>query len=143
MNTVTQKLLLEIMSYANTRKIENSDIYIKKAQEKLGGVNFYIRSQNLLSWIDPRDRFAFADLEKYVIYEDFMDPEDFEEVYGEFENLFKYLPELNEIFVLKEKHIEFSPSLSKSDIQEIYHFVETNYFIDPRRITRYIIPKQK
>lgn len=70
-----------------------------------------------------------------------MDSEDFEEVYNEFKNLFKYLPELKEIFVLKEKHIEFNPSLSKNDIQEIYEFVKTNYIINPKRITRYKRPE--
>ena len=72
MNKITKKLLLEIMSYANIRKITKSDIYIRKAQENLGDVNFYVRSSDLLTWIDPRDHFSFTDLEKYVIYEDFM-----------------------------------------------------------------------
>lgn len=144
MNTVSKKILLEIMSFLNTRKFKKEDIYVKKAYEKLGNEIVFSRLQNLLSWIDPRDHFANTSLDKYILYEDFMEPEFYKkEVYEEFEKLFKYLPELKEIFLLKEKHIEFNPNLSKNDIQEIYHFVETNYIIDPRRITRYIRPTKE
>ncbi|GEM_PF-6536137 len=142
MDSIIKKLLLEIMYYSNNRKIQKSDVFIQKAQQNLGDINFYIRSENLLNWIDPKNHFAETDLEKYLIYEDFMDIEDFKEIYNEYDLLFKHLPELSRIFKLKEKHIEFNPNLSKEDINEIYQFVKTNYSINPARVTRYIKPKQ-
>ena len=140
MNKVTKKLLLEIMSYANLRKIAKSDIYIRKAQEKLGDINFYVRSSDLLSWIDPRDHFSFSNLEKYEIYEEFMTEETITEITEQFSLLFKYIPELNEIFVFENKAIKFNTSLNNTDIKEIYDFVKTNYIINPLRVSRYIRP---
>lgn len=141
MNEISKKLLLEIMSYLNTRKFEENDKYVRRAFEKLGDNVVFTRTRNLLSWLNPQHHLSDTNLEVYNVHEDFMDSEDSEEVYNEFENLFKYLPELKEIFVLKEKHIEFNPSLSKNDIQEIYDFVKTNYIINPKRITRYKSPE--
>lgn len=141
MNEISKKLLLEIMSYLNTRKFKENDKYVIKAFEKLGDNLVFTRTSNLLSWLNSQHHLSDTNLEVYNVHEDFMDSEDFEEVYNEFKNLFKYLPELKEIFVLKEKHIEFNPSLSKNDIQEIYEFVKTNYIINLKRITRYKRPE--
>lgn len=144
MNTVIKKVLLELMSYSNTRQLRESDIYIKKAQEKLGDESFQIRAENLLSWIDPRrNSFTFTSLEKYEIYEDFMEAEVIDTITEEYAVLFKLLPELNEIFEFKGLYIAFNSSLSKSDIQEIYDFVKTNYIINPSRISFYIRPPKE
>lgn len=144
MNAIIKKLLLEMISFSNTKKFKKDDSYIKSAYEKIGNEITISRIQNLLSWLNPRHHFSDTNLEKYILYEDFMDAEFYkEEVYKEFYLLFKYLPELKQIFELKEKHIEFNSSLKKNDIQEIYNFVETNYIIDPRRTTRYIKPEEK
>jgi len=61
-----------------------------------------------------------------------MEHEDFEEVYSEFKQLFENFSELKALFVLKEQHIEFNPSLKREDIQEVYDFVKTNYNVPPR-----------
>jgi hypothetical protein len=138
MNTVIKKLLLEIMSFKNTRKFEEGDIYVKKAFKKLGEDILVSRLGELLHWINPRFHFSFTDLEKYVIYEDFMEQDVIKEISDEFALVFKHLPELNEIFVFKELQVQFNPSLNKSDIQEIYDFVKTNYVINPKHTSRYI-----
>lgn len=144
MKAIIKKLLLEMISFSNTKKLKKDDSYIKAAYEKIGSEIIISRIQNLLSWLNPRHHFSDTNLEKYILYEYFMDAEFYkEEVYKEFYLLFKYLPELKQMFELKEKHIEFNSSLKKNDIQEIYNFVETNYIIDPRRITRYIRPEEK
>ena len=67
----------------------------------------------------------------------FMNPEDFEEVYGEFSLLFEHIPTLSEVFALKEQHIEFNPSLTEYDIQEIYEYVRVSKVIHPENVTRY------
>lgn len=129
------------MSFANTRKVKDTDIYIKKAQEKMGSRTFYIRSSDLLSWIDPRDHYPFTNKDRYEIFDkEFMKQEIFEKIYNQFKMLFEYVPELNEIFELKEEHVEFNASLSKSDIQDIYQFVKDTYIIDPRRTSLYRRP---
>jgi hypothetical protein len=136
-----EKLLQEIMSFANTRKVKDTDIYIKKAQEKMGSRTFYIRSSDLLGWIDPRDHYSFTNKEQYEIFDkEFMKQENFEKIYSQFKMLFEYVPELNEIFELKEEHVVFNASLSKSDIQDIYQFVKDTYVIDPRRTSLYRRP---
>jgi hypothetical protein len=143
MNAVTKKLLLEIISFLNTRKFKKEDKYVKKAYEKIGDDIVKSRTEDLLSWINPKNHFLYNSLDMMIIYEEHMSRAVFEEVYGEFKLLFEHIPELKEIFVLKEEHVEFKSSLSKKDIQEIYDFVETNYIIDPRRITRYIRPSKE
>lgn len=141
MNQIIKKLLQEIMSFANTRKVKDTDIYINRAQEKMGSRKFYIRSSDLLSWIDPRDHYSFTNKGRYEIFDkEVMERENFEKAYSEFKMLFEYLPELNELFELKEEHIEFNSSLSKKDIQDIYQFVKDTYVIDPRRTSLYRRP---
>ncbi|WP_046756133.1 hypothetical protein [Kordia jejudonensis] len=141
MNQIIEKLLKEIMSFANTRKVKDTDIYIKKAQEKMGSKTFYVRSHKLLRWIDPKGHFPFTNKKKYEIFDrEVMEQEDFEQVYSEYIMLFEYVPELSEIFELKEEHVEFSVSLSKNDIQDIYQFVKDTYIIDPRRTSLYRKP---
>jgi hypothetical protein len=138
MKTIIKKILLETMSYLNTGKFNDNDIYLKKAYEETGREILITRLGRLFSWLDPRDHLAFENLQRYIIYKDYMEPEDFSEVYQEFLILFKVLPELTEIFVLKEQHVEFNASLTAADIQEMYDFVETNYVINPLHKTRYI-----
>ncbi len=140
MNPITKKLVLEMLSYSYSREIQQADVYIKEAHEKLGEIDFNIINNNLIGWINPRDHLSYTDLENYPLYEDFMDPEDFEYIYSKFRLFFKYIPELHHLFVLKDQHIEFAPNLSKSDIQEIYKFVEDNYVLNPKHFRRYHKP---
>lgn len=142
MNTITKKLLLEIISFLNTKEIKEDDIYLKKAYEKVNKKILLSRLGELLLWIDPKHHFSITNLEKYIIYEDFMDQQTIEEITGEYLLVFKYLPELKKIFVFENKYIKFNSSLNKNDIQEIYHFVEKNYIINPKYTTRYIRPKE-
>ena len=51
--------------------------------------------------------FGHKDLEKYVYFDDeFMSEDVIQNIYNEFVLLFKYLPELKEIFLLKERQPE-------------------------------------
>jgi hypothetical protein len=143
MKPIIKKLLLETMSYLNTGKFNDDDLYLKRAFDKTGGRILITRLGGLFSWLEPRRHFAFENFERYIIYEDFMDSEDFSYSYGQYEILFKSLPELAEIFELKEQHIEFNASLNTADIQEIYDFVETNYVMNPKHKTYYIRPKEE
>ncbi|MGG8496201.1 hypothetical protein ACQY1Q_07270 [Tenacibaculum sp. TC6] len=133
-----------MMSYSNIREFTEDDIYIKKAHEKLGGDIIITRAKNLLlNFLDSRyHRFEFSNLEKLEIHEEHMSYTTFKEVYEEYKLLFEHLPEIKEIYVLKEKHIEFNPSLNKNDIQELYQFVEENYVINPLNMSRYIRPQK-
>ena len=143
MNPIIKKLLLEMMSYSNTRKFTEDDIYIKKAYEKLGNEIIITRAKNLLlSYLGPRREYVYSNLEELEIHEEHMSYATFKEVYEEYKLLFEHLPELKEIYVLKEKHVEFNPSLTKSDRQELYKFVEDNYVINPKHMTRYIRPNK-
>ncbi|WP_430411188.1 hypothetical protein [Kordia sp.] len=144
MNSKIETLLQEMITYKANRKSTETDIYIKKAFEKIEEEILYVSILNLLNWIDPKFHTPGINLEKYLLYEDFMDPEDFEEIHKEFKLLFKYIPELKEIFALKEKYIEFNTSLTKGDIQEIYEYVNVNKIVNPESITRYYdYPKDK
>jgi len=140
MNKITKKLLLEIMSFLNTREFKKEDVYVRNAFTKIDERTLVIRLGNLLHWIDPRDHFSFTDLEKYVIYEDFMTEEVIKKTEEQFSSLFKFIPELNEIFVFKDRAIKFNSSLNEADIQEIYSFVKKNY---TPYITRYIRPAKE
>jgi len=121
-------------------EFKKEDMYVKKASSKVDDRTLVIRLGNLLHWIDPRDHFSFTDLEKYVIYEDFMTEEVIKKTQEQFSLLFKYIPELSEIFVFEDRVIKFNPSLNKADIQEIYNFVKTNY---TPYTTRYIRPTKE
>lgn len=139
MNSITKKLLSEILSFTYTRKFKDDDIYVKKAYEKLGNDIVLHRLLDLKGWIDPVHHIKDTNLEKYVYYDDeFMTEDVIKEIYNEFILLFKYLPELKEVFVLKEKHIEFNPKLSKNDIKKMYQFVKDFYKENPRNATFYI-----
>jgi len=118
-----EKLLSEMISFKENRECKETDTCIKKAFEKIGKEILFFRISNLLYWIDPKFHHSDTDLKKYLLYEDFMDLEDFEELHGKFTLVFKHIPELSEIFALKEQHIEFNRSLTESDIQEIYEYV--------------------
>ncbi|WP_407267662.1 hypothetical protein [Tenacibaculum maritimum] len=48
MNPIIKKILLEMMSYSNTRKFTEEDIYIKRAFEKLGSDIIITRAKNIL-----------------------------------------------------------------------------------------------
>lgn len=137
MKPLIEKLLSEMIYFADKRKCKETDIYLKKAYEKLDKILLFSRVRNLLSWIDPKFHVSQTDLKKYLLYEDFMDPEDFEEVYAEFSLLFEYIPALKEIFALKEQHIEFNEFLTEDDIQEIYEYIRINKVIRPENVTRY------
>jgi hypothetical protein len=144
MNIATKKLLLEILSFLRTNEVKESDIYIKKPLDKLRNDLFRTRSYDLIGWIDPVHHLKNTDLEKYVYYDDESMTEDIiQNIYNEFVLLFKYLPELKEIFVLKEKYIEFNPSLSKNDIKEIYQLVLDFYKVHPRKATFLKKPYEK
>lgn len=142
MNTITKKLLLEIISFLNTKEIKESNIYLRKAYEKVNKKVLLSRLGELLIWIDPKHHFSITNLEKHSIYEDFMDQQTIEEIAEEYLLVFKYLPELKNIFIFENKNVKFNSSLDRNDIQEIYHFVETNYIINPKYTTRYIRPKE-
>ena len=142
MNTISKKLMLEIMSFLNSRDFKEDDIYVKKASQRIKSEVLVSRLSELLDWINPRFHFSFTNLDRYDFSEDFMDQETINEIAEEYNLLFKNLPELNEIFILKKLHIEFNPSLTKSDIQELYKFVEDNYVINPKHMTRYIRPSK-
>lgn len=143
MKPIIKKILLEMMSYSNTREFAEGDIYIKKAHEKLGDEIIISRAKNiLLSFLGPRRKYIYSNLEKIEIHEEHMSYSTFKEVYEEYKLLFEHLPEIKEIYVLKEKHIEFNPSLNRNDIQELYQFVEENYVINPLNMSRYIRPQK-
>ncbi|CAA0174396.1 hypothetical protein [Tenacibaculum maritimum] len=143
MNPIIKKILLEMMSYSNTRKFTEEDIYIKRAFEKLGSDIIITRAKNiLLSFLGPRRKYIYSNLEKLEIHEKHMSYDTFKEVYEEYKLLFEHLPEVKEIYALKEKHIEFNPSLSKNDILNLYQFVEENYVINPNHMSRYIKPQR-
>jgi len=137
MDSKIQKLLSEMISFKENRACKETDIYINTACEKLDKIMLFIRVRNLLGWIDPKFHLSNTDLKKHLLYEDFMNPEDFEEVYGEFSLLFEHIPTLSEVFALKEQHIEFNPSLTEYDIQEIYEYVRVSKVIHPENVTRY------
>lgn len=134
MNTLTKKLILEILTFLDTRKFNDGDIYVKKACNKLENEIVLDRLLDLSTLIDPVRHNKDRGLGKYVYYDDeFMSEDVIQNIYNEFVLLFKYLPELKEIFILKERHIEFNSNLSKSDIQEIYQFVLDYYEANPRK----------
>lgn len=140
MNTVIKQLLSEIISFIDTSKVPKNSKYIKKAAAKVDEDILEERLSDLLDWLDPKQHFSSTDLQSYSFTEDFMDKEDIEEIKSEYALVFKNLPELNEIFSLKELHVEFKPGLPENDIQEIYEFVKKNNVIDPKDVTRYIKP---
>jgi hypothetical protein len=134
MNIKIEKLLTDMVIYFDYRVNVEPSNYVKKAENKIGRIKTATRLLSLFSWVDPRDYpIPNNNQEKYEIYdEEVMEQEDFEEVYSEFKQLFENFPELTELFALKERHVEFNPSLTKEDIQEVYDFVKTNNNVPPR-----------
>lgn len=132
MKPVIEKLLSDMIHLDNNRKLSETDENITSAYENLGDEITFTRIRNLLSWIDPKFHVSTTDLEKYLINEDFMDHETFLEVYDEFKSLFDHILVFDELFELKEEHIEFNPKLSKTEIEEIREYVKENNIIKYR-----------
>lgn len=134
MKPIIKKVVDELMNYNatfNFNEAKKNQSIFKVIHEKYG-YNYIVSSlQDLLDWIDPfyhkphylQDGTTLNQLE---LFSDLMDSEDKEEVYEEFKNIFKYCPELNELFILKSSCIRFNLSLSPEDIQEIYDYVSEN-----------------
>ncbi|MDH7913767.1 hypothetical protein [Winogradskyella sp. SYSU M77433] len=122
MNSNIERLLSDMISYYDHTKNTEEDNFLLKAQNKLGRKKMFSRTLSLFGWINPiNHNLPDFNPDKYDIFDkEVMDSEDFKEVYEGFEFVFKNIPEMKELFVLKEEHVEFNPSLSKSDIQDIY-----------------------
>ncbi|MCT4664209.1 MAG: hypothetical protein N4A45_03120 [Flavobacteriales bacterium] len=131
MKPVIKQLLSDMIYFDDKRECSETDKYIKNAYDNLGYEITFTRIRNLLSWLNPK--ILTDDVEKYLIYEDFMEPEIFMEVYAEFKSLLDHIPVFKELFQLKEKHIEFNSSLTKDDIQEIKTYVGENSVLYQRR----------
>lgn len=138
MDSKIQRLLTDMIDNFDYRVVEKSDNCLIRAQKEIGISVANSRALNLFGWINPRNHnLPDFNPNKYVIYErEFMSEEVFEKVSGEFKLVFETIPELNYLFKLKEEHVEFNSSLSKSDIEEIYEFVKTNYNIPIRDFQR-------
>ena len=134
MKPIIKQLLSEMIYFRLNRKCYETDTYVKVAYENLSNEILFTRIRNLLSWLDLKMQTPMENLEKYFIYEDFMEYEDFTEVYAEFKSLFEHISVFNELFVLKEEHIEFNSSLAKSEIVEIYDYVKENNIIKHRTL---------
>jgi hypothetical protein len=138
MDLKIQKLLTDMIDNFDYRVVEKSDNCLIRAQKEIGISVANSRVLNLFGWINPRNHnLPDFNPNKYVIYErDFMSKEGFERASREFKLVFETIPELNYLFKLKEEHVEFNSSLSKSDIEEIYEFVKTNYNVPIRDFQR-------
>ncbi len=134
MDSNIEKLLSDMITYFDSTKTNKEDNILLKAEEQLGRKNMFSRTLALYSWINPRNHnLPDYNPNKYEIFDkEVMDRGDFEEVYKEFKFIFKNIPELKWVFILKEVHVEFKPSLSKNDIQDIYKFIKENYIYELR-----------
>jgi hypothetical protein len=138
MDSKIQKLLTDMIDNFDYRAVRKPDNCLIKAKKEIGISVVNSRVVALFGWIDPREHnLPDFNPNKYVIYErDFMSKEGFERASGEFKLVFETIPELNYLFSLKEEHVEFNSSLSKSDIEEIYEFIKTNYNVPIRDFQR-------
>ncbi|MGB0868730.1 MAG: hypothetical protein ACPGSD_03955 [Flavobacteriales bacterium] len=126
-----KKVVDELMNYNatfNFNEAKKEQSIFRIIHEKYGFSEIVSRLNKLLRWIDPFYHKSYylqdgSTLNRLKLFSDLMEPEDKEEVYEEFKNIFKYCPELNKLFVLNSKFIRFNSSLSPEDIQEIYDYV--------------------
>ncbi len=134
MKPIIKQVVDELMNYNatfNFNEAKRNQSIFKVIHEKYGFSTIISPLDKLLDWIDPFYHKPYylrngSTLNKLEIFSDLMEPEDKEEVYTEFKNIFKYCPELNELFVLKQSCIRFNSSLSPEDIQEVYDYINEN-----------------
>lgn len=116
-------LLLEMINISDNKEIDTN--YLDKAMDKMGGFSESISQINtILRWLNtPLAIIHDYDLKRLSIYEEGLDNDYF---IGKMKELFQYCPELEEVFILEEKHIIFNKNLSEAEIQEMRVFVEEN-----------------
>jgi len=125
-------ILLDMCIYFQYETTPEDDNFLLKAEKKLGRLNIFPRCLSLFAWINPLHHDSDFNPNKLVIYEEFMDKEVFEEVYEEYKFIFKEIPELNELFELREEDVIFNKTLTKETISEIYKYIDENYSYVPR-----------
>lgn len=138
MDSKIKKLLMDMIDNFDYRVVEKPDNCLLRAKQKLERTIVNSRTLALFGWIDPREHnLPDYNPEKYELFDkEFMDQENFENVSREFKLVFEHIPELNNLFELKEEHVEFNSALSKNDIQEVYDFIKTNYNVPIRDFQR-------
>ena len=125
MKPIIKKIVQEMLDYVEQVEFKETDLYIKRADEKMGGFpGVGSRISEITRWMDP----YYGKILKFNIQELnlYLEGTDNEYVYNEFVKLFNIVPELNEFLMLKESTIVYSESLSEDEISEIRQYVFDN-----------------
>ena len=140
MKTEAKRLLGDMIKYLRTpENIENYE-YLKEAfsfmKEREG---IYYLVAKLINWLDPV-LLNLPDVDSEKIELRGNEGIDYESSIKEMKMFFKYCPELNYIFNLKDEVIYFNPELTLEDKKGIRDFIDKNR---ERRVTNFYIPVKK
>lgn len=140
MKTEVKTLLGEMLKYLRAPKNIEKYGYLEEAfsfMKDKGGI--YHLVAKLINWLDPV-LLNLPDVDSEKIELRGNEGIDYESSIKEMEMFFKYCPELNHIFKLKDEIIYFTPELTAEGKKEIRDFVDKNR---ERKVTNFYIPAKK
>ncbi|WBX76587.1 hypothetical protein PG911_18545 [Tenacibaculum ovolyticum] len=140
MNIGIKKLLDEMLRYSESPSIKNEWNFLNEADKlmkKEEGIYHLIC--HLVNWLDPL-MLKLPDFDAKKLELRGSEGIDYDSYINSMNKLFKYCPELNYIFNLKDEVIYFNPELTLEDKKGIRDFIDKNR---ERRVTNFYIPVKK
>lgn len=140
MNIGIKKLLDEMLRYSESPSIKNEWNFLNEADKlmkKEEGIYHLIC--HLVNWLDPL-MLKLPDFDAKKLELRGSEGIDYDSYINSMNKLFKYCPELNYIFNLKDEVIYFNPELTLEEKKGIRDFIDKNR---ERRVTNFYIPVKK
>jgi len=138
MKAEIKNLLNEMIGYSNEPGRERGWNYLNEAI-KINNEGLYYLTNKLINWLDPFFlQLPDFDNDKIKLRGD--QGIDYDSLINEMSQFFKYCPELENIFTLKDEVIYFNSKLSLEEQKEIRQFVDENR---QSKVTNFYIPVKK
>jgi len=117
-----------MIAYSNHKKPTGELEFILKAHNQMGGYEELMSLVNeLVDWMDAKnDEFAEDDFDSHRLSL-FTEGTDNESIYAKYVEFFKWVPELDEFFVLGNMEITYVINFSDDEITEIRQYVAENH----------------
>lgn len=126
MKPIIKKIIDEMIAYTDLKELTSESEFIVKAHNQMGGYpDLMPYVGEIVNWMDSNnDEFDDVDIRKLNLFEEGIDNE---YVYNRYVGLFKWVPELTQLFVLNDQDITYNESFSDNDIFEMRQYVADNH----------------
>ena len=121
----TERLIQEMLSFIVDKDEGNLNI-LKHAEKELGKLTLFVLTRDLLEWNNPifiginnfdEKRMDLLNDERKETYKDSMSI------------LLNTTPELNNMFIIKDKYLLFSDTFDQEEINDLREFIQNNKLI--------------